>query len=91
MGCLSTTRITEITNQTNRLIAQYNVLQTAITNGTLHVESYTLDTGEARQTMKYKSLKEMFDLQELLYSQIERNRRLLRGTGLMNLNLRRYI
>ena len=90
MGCLSTTRITEITDQTNRLIAQYNALQTAITNGTLHVESYTLDTGEARQTMKYKSFKEMFDLQTLLYSQIERNRRILRGTGVMNLNLRRY-
>ena len=90
MGCLSTTRIQEITDQTNRLIAQYNALQKAISNGTLHVESYTLDTGEARQTMKYKSFKEMFDIQDRLYSQIERNRRILRGTGLMNLNLRRH-
>lgn len=89
MSCLSSTRITELQAQLVRLDAQYTALSTAITNGTTHVENYTLDTGEARQMVKYRNFKEMYDVQDRLWSEIERINRILRGTGLMNLNVRR--
>lgn len=90
MGCLTTTQISKKQAELVILEANLDAINTAITNGTLHIESYTLDTGEARQTVKYKSLVELLKARELTQSQVNRLRNILRGTGLMNLNLRRY-
>ena len=90
MGCLTTTQISEKQAELIILEANLDAINTAITNGSLHIESYTLDTGEARQTVKYKSLTELLTARELTQSQANRLRNILRGTGLMNLNLRRY-
>jgi hypothetical protein len=89
MGCLTTTQISEKQAELAILESSLDAINTAITSGTLYVESYTLDTGEARQTMKYKSLSELLKARELIQSQVNRLRNILRGTGLMNLNLRR--
>lgn len=89
MGCLSSTRIAEIQAEIDTLKLNLTAINTAITNGSLHIESYTLDTGEARQTIKYKSLNELMSARDLIQSQINRLNGILRGTGLMNYNVRR--
>lgn len=91
MGCLTTTQISKKQAELAILEANLDAINAAITNGILHIESYTLDTGEARQTVKYKSLSELLKSRDLIQSQVNRLRNILRGTGLMNLNLRRYI
>lgn len=91
MSCLSTTRRAELEAERDTLIAQLTVLNTAITSAmtTGHIQSYSLDTGEGKQTTKYRSIDEMFKARDLIQSQIDTINRKLRGTGLVNINLRR--
>ena len=90
MGCLDSTRIAEIQTQLVSLKANLAAIDTAISDGTLHITSYTFDSGEARQRTEYKSLDELFKTRDLIQSQIDRLNRILRGQGVVNLNLRRH-
>ena len=88
MTCLSNTRRAELKAQLAKKEAQLARLETAYESGSTEVEGFTLDTGEARQTAKYRSLSEVGKEIDRLESQIARIRGKLRGTGLMNMNLR---
>jgi hypothetical protein len=89
MGCLDSTRVAEIQATITVLTANLTAINAAITSGTLHVKSYTLDTGEARQMTTYRSLEDLFKTRDLIRSQIDTLNRKLRGQGLVNLNVRR--
>lgn len=89
MSCLSTERRAQYQAQLTALTAYLDALDTAITNGVLHIEAASLDTGEGKQTMKYRSMGSMIKDRELIQSQVDRLINILNGTGLVNANLRR--
>lgn len=89
MGCLSSTRVAEIQAQIVMLNINLTAINTAINNGSLHIDTYSLDTGEGKQMIKYKSFESLFSARDLIQSQIDRLNRKLRGQGLVNVNVRR--
>jgi chromosome segregation ATPase len=90
MSCLSAERITQLQGRLTRLETQLTNLESQMDEAVAHLEMLSLDTGEAKQITKYRSvLKELYPAQELLWSQIDRTQHLLGGTGVVNLNLRR--
>lgn len=89
MSCLSTDRRTWYEARLAKLQAQLDALDDAIDDGTLHVETASLDTGEGKQMMKYKSFDDMFTTQKRLETRISRIYHVLNGTGVVNMNLRR--
>jgi hypothetical protein len=89
MSCLSTARKTRIQNRIDKLEDHLDRLYTAQENGDLHIESYSFDSGEGKQTLRYKSQKELNDAIDRAEAALDRNYNLLNGTGLMNMNQRR--
>jgi hypothetical protein len=89
MSCLTTERRAEYQAQLDKLETQLTAIETAIDSGVLHVESASLDTNEGKQTTKYRSAKELYEAHEFILARIDRLRNILRGTGVVNLNLRR--
>jgi len=90
MGCLSSARVAEIeaeiTELTTRLTALNSAYSDAIAGG---IESYKLDSAESSSAVKYKSLDSMEKAIDKTSSRIKHLKAKLRGTGLVNLNLRR--
>lgn len=89
MGCLSTTQIAEYQAQLTTLTENLTAINAAIFGGTLNVKMYTFDSGEGKQSVTYQKITELFEVRDLIQSQIKRINHILRGTGLVNLNLRR--
>jgi hypothetical protein len=89
MSCLDSDSRAWYEERLTKLQAQLEALDTAIDNGTLHVEMASLDTGEGKQVMKYKKFEDMFDAQKRLESRIRRYFHILKGSGTVNMNLRR--
>jgi len=86
---METNRRARIIARLEKLEAQLAALDDAIDNGILHVEMASLDTGEGKQVMKYKSFDQMERLQKSLERRIERYYNILDGVGIVNMNLRR--
>ena len=90
MGCLSATRkaelIAERTTLQTHLAAINSAYNSALTDG---IESYKLDSGEGSSAVKYRSLKDLDDAIDRVSSRINTINALLRGTNLVNTNLRR--
>lgn len=76
----------ERTTLQTRLASLNTAYNSALTGG---IESYKLDTGEGSSAVKYRSLKDMDDAIDRISSRINTINALLRGTNLVNLNLRR--
>jgi hypothetical protein len=89
MSCLSTARKTRIQERITRWEAYLDRLDTAQQNNVLHVEGYTFDSGEGKQTMKFRSPQHLSEEIERVEQIIDRLYNQLYGTGLMNMNVRR--
>ena len=75
----------------DRLNAQYDKLNTAILALTTEIDSYKLETGEGAQSVKYKKLDDMMNTQNNLLAQIDRYERLICGSGIRRISLRRQL
>jgi len=90
MGCLSNTRQAEIAAEITTLTTRLTALNTAYTDAIAGgVESYKLDSGEASSSVKYRSLESLQKAIDFTSSRIKHLKAKLRGTGIVNLNLRR--
>jgi hypothetical protein len=91
MSCLTETRRAQLQAQLDKLNIALDAIDEAIANNSLviHVESASLDTGEGKQAMKYRSMDDLINTREKIQSQVDRLINLLNGTGLVNFNLRR--
>jgi len=89
MSCLSPARAAELKAELAKKKAQLLKLETAYDAGSIEIEAFTFDSGEARQSSKFRSLKELGEQIDRFESQIRRISGKLNGTGLMNMNLRR--
>lgn len=88
MPCLTAQERQEIQIKIDKKQTIVDNLYTAMENFD-GVEQYKFSSGEAMQQTKYRSLKDIQDQITTLEAQIERLKRKLHGTGLMNVNLRR--
>jgi len=89
MSCLSASRKQRLIDSINKYEEIKTAIEAALLSGSLEIESYTFDSGEARQVTKYKSFEEMQKAVEWCDSRIEWAYGKLNGTSLINLNLRR--
>lgn len=90
MACLTSTTRDRIISRINTLEAQATTLETTITtqleNG---IENYSFDSGEGKQSTKYRSLESLQKQLEKIESQIEKLYRRLNGLGIINLTMNR--
>jgi len=89
MSCLTSTQKAWYQERITALQAQLDAIDDAIINNTLHVEMASLDTGEGKQVMKYRSMEAMEKVQKRLEARILRYQHILNGTGIANMTLRR--
>jgi len=91
MTCLSTDRNTQLQERLTKKLAQLDALYLAYEEALTvsRVESYTLDTGEARQTSKYRNPSELQKQIEYLENDIDALQRKLAGGGVVSIRFRR--
>ena len=88
MPCISAERKARLTAQLIRKETQLDNLYTAM--GEFDgVASYKFDSGEGLQQTKYRTIGEIQDIIDRIEAQIDRIQRILYGTGLVNITLRR--
>jgi hypothetical protein len=90
MSTLSAATITRLRAQLARLEAQLEAANTALDNLAIQeIESYSLDTNEAKQSAKRWDALKLDELISRLEQRAEYIRQRLEGFGIMNLNVRR--
>lgn len=88
MSCLTAERRTELEERLQKKQALLETMYTALDNFD-GVREYRFDSGEGMQQTKYYSLADIQNKIDIIESQIDRINRILNGTGLNNINLRR--
>lgn len=88
MSCLTAERRVELEERLQKKQTLLENLYSALDNFD-GVREYKFDSGEGMQQTKYHSLADIQKNIEILESQIDRIKRILNGTGLNNINLRR--
>lgn len=90
MACrLSSSKITELKARHTKLVAQRDLLDTAIDEATTTPATYRFDDGEGSQMTKHRPLQELLDARKTIEASIARIERRLNGTGIINHGLRR--
>ena len=89
MTCISSSRRAAMIARRDKKIEQRDKLEEAYDAASIELESFTLDTGEARQTSKFRDLEKIGAEIDRLDSQIDRINRQLTNRGLVNMGLRR--
>lgn len=90
MACISTTLATFYKSQLDIKIAQLTAANTALEEAFGEPESFGLDTGEERQTIKNHKIKELEKTIANLEARILWLNGKLNGGGIVNMNLRRH-
>ena len=91
MACLTTERRARLQTQITALETQLdNINATLIEMATKGVSEYDWQDGGGRQKVRRISLKDLQSLSERLESSLERNYRILNGTGNPKINLKTY-
>jgi len=89
MVCLSSDRITEIETTITNLRAALVIANASYLEALNPAQDYRVDTGEGSQRVKRRTPKELLDSITSIQREIQRNTRILNGTGITKLNLRR--
>ena len=89
MATLSATQRTALEARKTLLETQLTALTDAMAAGATEVEGYTIDTGEGRQQMKYRTLKELMDAIDRTQTTITWIDDRLAGAGVVNMTLHR--
>lgn len=88
MSCLAAERRAKLEERLQKKQTLLENLYTALDNFD-GVREYKFDSGEGMQQTKYYSLADIQKNIDIIESQIDRIKRILNGTGLNNINLRR--
>lgn len=88
MSCLTVERRTELEERLQKKQTLLTSLYAAMENFD-GVREYKFDSGEGMQQTKYYSIQDIQKNIDLIESQIDRIQKILNGTGLNNVNLRR--
>jgi len=90
MACLGTTTRNKIKAKIARLKSQLesleNTLDEAFEKG---IESYSFDSGEGKQSTKYRSLEDLQKSRDKIEAELDYLYRRLNGGNIVNMNLRR--
>ena len=89
MSNISTSMRAYWVTQFDAVQAQLTQANTALLNALNEFESYTLDTGEARQTTRYKPIDELQRAVNILETRLVWINQKINGGGLVNMVLRR--
>jgi chromosome segregation ATPase len=90
MAYLAADTVTRLTAQLARLVTQIESANTALDAlAAQEIESYSLDTNEAKQSAKRWDAEKFDTLIDRLERRAEHIRQRLAGMGVMNLNVRR--
>jgi hypothetical protein len=91
MSYLSSAIRTRIEQQIATKTAQLDAANTAYTAALANseIQTFTLDTGEGKQSSTRRNPKQLLEVIRLLESDLDRLYRRLNGGGIVNMNLRR--
>ena len=85
---MATNYITDLKTKLAKKEAQLLALETAFTAGSIEVESFAFDSGEGSQKTKFRSLKEMGEMIDILEKQISSIKRKISCNGVMSFGLK---
>ena len=88
--CLTSTTRTRIIAEIDRLEAQLTIIQTTITDAlATGIENYSFDSGEGKQSTKYRSFDALLKAEDKIAARIDSLYRRLNSLGVVNVNMRR--
>ena len=91
MGCLTSTKRAILQARIDKLDEQIDALETALDGAivTMGVEDFRFDSGDGSQRQTNRNPKEINDLLDDLNARRDRYQRILDGTGVVSIGLRR--